>query len=776
MAESASPVSKTRASGGIAGLRRYSTLFAVALVAFGLGEVGMFLYQRSVTQWADHSRDVARLARSAYGQVVDRRAAANMYLLSSGRRVPVPAQIAAAITDSSLDSLARLTADNPGQTARARAIARAFRDWDSQFAAPALAGALSPAAAANLDQPLFDPVRTAFAQFLTAEDVLYDDRHGRSQLLGWLALLGMLVPSGLLAGLVVASGRRFAGQADQLTVQQETLEEQAMELEQQVEELEVSNTELGEALDAVRQARDRAESESYARQRNAGLLSAALVSSPIGLSLLDCDLRYIQVNDAIAGLTGVAAADHVGRTLREVNPRLSSDIETMLRGVVETGQPLQNFEMMRAGATPDVPMRHLLLNVYPMKSETGETLGVAVAALDTTDQRALQEQFHHAQKLEAVGRLAAGIAHDFNNLLTVVRSYCDLALLEMADDAPGREEIGEIRSAGERAAALSRQMLAMSRKQAIIPRAVPTGEVLAELEPMLRRVTASAVSFDMTLDRPLGIVRIDPTHLEQVLMNLVINAVDATPPDGRVAVEGRNVVLDAADVKRLVGLTAGDHVAITVSDTGSGIDAETLQRIFEPFFTTKSHGKGTGLGLSTVYGIVREAGGHVQVESTVGQGTAFTVYLPAELAEAGVVSREAPHGVGARAPVGGRGDEVVLLVEDEELLRKSLLRALKRRGYTVIEAAHGGEALRLAQEHEGPIHLVLSDFHMPGMNGRDLVARLTADWPQLKVLFMSGSSGGESGLDPAAPGNHPFIAKPFSLDDLAAKLRGALDA
>ncbi|HUX34786.1 MAG TPA: ATP-binding protein, partial [Gemmatimonadaceae bacterium] len=744
MAEFASPVSQTRVSGGIAGLRRYSTLFAVALVAFGLGEVGLFLYQRSITQWADHSRDVARLARSAYRQVLERRAAANVYLLSSGRTVPVTARIAAAITDSSLDSLARLTADNPGQTSRARAIARAFQDWNTQFAAPALAGALSPAAAANLDPPLFTPVRTAFAAFLTAEDVLYDGRHGRSQLMGWLALLGMLVPSGLLAGLVVASGRRFAGQADQLAAQQETLEEQAMELEQQVEELEVSNTELGEALDAVRQARDRAESESYARQRNAALLSAALVSSPIGLSLLDCDLRYIQVNRAIAAVTGLAADDHVGRTLREVNPRLSPDIEALLLRVLETDEPLQNLEMMRPGATPDAPMRYLLLNVYPMKSETGETLGLAVAALDTTDQRALQEQFHHAQKLEAVGRLAAGIAHDFNNLLTVVRSYCDLALLEMADDAPGREEIGEIRAAGERAAALSRQMLAMSRKQAIIPRPVATGEVMAELEPMLRRVTANSVRFDMTLERPLGIVRIDPTHLEQVLMNLVINAVDATPPDGRVAVEARNVVLDEADVKRLSGLAAGAHVAITVSDTGSGIDAETLQRIFEPFFTTKGHGKGTGLGLSTVYGIVREAGGYVRVESTVGQGTAFTVYLPAELPEAGAGPREAPRGGGAGVPAGARGDEVVLLVEDEELLRKSLLRALKRRGYTVVEAAHGGEALRLAQEYQGSIHLVLSDLHMPGMNGRDLVARLAADRPQLRVLFMSGSSGGES--------------------------------
>ncbi|HVA56259.1 MAG: ATP-binding protein [Gemmatimonadaceae bacterium] len=765
---------RRRDSGGIAGLRRYSTLFGVALAAFGLAEVGLFALQRSTSRWADHSREVARLAQTGYALALEREEMANAFLLSGGRMVPTPGEGSPAPVDSTLDSLVVLTADNPSQMARAREIGSTFRAWDTGFAAPALAGALSPAAAANLDKPLFAPLRTAFAEFLTAEDVLHEDRVGRSRILGWLALIAMLFPSGILAALVVASGRRFAGQADQLAVQQELLEEQAVELEQQVEELETSNTELAEAAESANQARERAEHEAHGRQRNAALLDAALVSSPIGLSLLDTDLRYIRVNPAIAAITGLAPEAHVGRTLRDVNPALSRDIEAQLRQVVETDEPIQNLEMVRPGPRPEARIRYLLLNVYPMKSEAGETLGLAVAALDTTEQRELLEQFHHAQKLEAVGRLAAGIAHDFNNLLTVIRSYCDLALLEMADGAAGRDEIVQIRLAAERAAALSRQMLAMSRKQAIIPRPLAVKELVTEIEPMLLRVTGETVSLDIRCQLSVGLVHIDPTHLEQVLMNLVINAVDAMPNGGRLVIDVQDTVLDAEAVKRFVGLKPGGYVSLAVRDSGTGIDDETLRRIFDPFFTTKPQGKGTGLGLSTVYGIVRAAGGHVHVLSDVGAGTTFTVYLPVGAPRDGepahTTSRTAPAG-----PVAG-GHEVVLVVEDDDLLRTSLARALRRRGFQVLEAAHGGEALRVALDHDGAIDLVLSDVHMPGMGGRDLVARLLAARPRLKALFMSGSSGENANVAGEPPSRDAFIAKPFSIDDLARQVRAALDA
>ncbi len=758
----------------IAGLRRYSVLLAVALAAFGLAEAGLFALQRSSARWADHSRRVAALARDNYALALEREGAANAFLLSGGRAAPAAAGSSRAAVGAAFDSLVALVADNPAQAARAAAFRTAFRQWDAGFAVPALAGALAPPAAANLDGPLFAAVRAAFADFLAEEEVLAADRAARTRLLGWMGLAALLFPSGLLAALVVASGRGFAGQADQLAAQQEQLEEQAVELERQVEELETSNTELTEAVETANQARDRAETEGQARRRNAALLDAALASSPIGVSLLDRQLRYMQVNRAIAAITGRTPEEHVGRTLREVNPTLSPDIEAMLRRVVDSGEPVQNQEMMRAGATPEAPMRTLLLNVFPITSEIGETLGLAVAAIDTTEQRELQEQFHHAQKLEAVGRLAAGIAHDFNNLLTVIRSYCDLVLLEMPEHAAGREDIVQIRSAGDRAAALSRQMLAMSRKQAIIPRALDVGEVLAEVEPMLKRVTGDDVALEVRRPQGLGVVHIDPAHLEQVLLNLVINAVDAMPAGGRIEIDARNAALTADDVKRLPGLAPGGHVAIAVRDNGTGIDDATLSRVFEPFFTTKAQGKGTGLGLSTVYGIIRSANGHVQVQTAVGEGTTFTIYLPAEAGRPGEVPEVRRR---TAAPSGrARGDESILVVEDDDLLRASLVRGLGRRGFTVIEAAHGGEALRVALDHDGAIDLVLSDLHMPGMHGHELAARLAVERPRLKVLFMSGSSGEASdagGVDAVRP---PFIAKPFSIEDLVARVRETLDA
>jgi PAS domain S-box-containing protein len=575
----------------------------------------------------------------------------------------------------------------------------------------------------------------------------------------------------LLAGLVVASGRRFAVAAEQLSDQQDQLEDQAVELEQQVQELEVSNTELAESMDLERQAREQLEAESRERRRNASLLEAALQSAPVAMSLLDENLRYQIVNETTCRVTGHPPSYLIGKTLREVNPAFGHDTEQALRQVLATLEPLRNMEMQRPGNAPG-KARRMLISAHPARLPD-DSIGLGVTAVDITEQRELLEQFHHAQKLEAVGRLAAGIAHDFNNLLTVIRSYCDLALLEMPDEAAGRNEIREIRAAGERAAALSRQMVALSRKQAIIPRALAVGEAVREMESMLHRVTGDTVNLRVELDAPLGIVHIDPTHLEQVLMNLVINAVDAMPTGGEITVTGSNVRLDEAAAAQLHGLRAGDHVAITVRDTGTGIDPETLRQVFDPFFTTKAPGKGTGLGLSTVYGIVRDAGGHVHVDSVVGRGTSFTVYLPAEVADdAAPVRRDLAPEPAARAV----GDEVVLVVEDEDSLRSTLARLLARRGYTVLEAAHGGEALRVSVEHQGKIDLVLSDFHMPGMHGRDLIDRLHEQRPELKVVFMSGSSAGPEHGEDRDAGPHPFIPKPFTVEELARTVRRALDA
>ena len=754
----------------VSAIRRHSLLFALALVAFGLAEVAMFAVQRGAQRWQEHSRQVARVARVALSLALRRDDAVTRMLLVPGVAGAAQPLADRARLDSSLDSLVALTADNPEQQGRARAISRALRAWQAGFMDSVQVGALAPAEAERRDADLFGAVQVAFGEFLTAEDVLYDDRAGQARLAGLLALLGMIVPSGLLAGLVVASGRRFAGTAEQLADQQLQLEEQAVELEQQVQELEVANTELAESMELERQARDRAEQESRERRRTAALLNAALQSSPVAMSLLDDQLRYRMVNDATCQVTGFSAPQLIGHSLREMNPGFGVDTEQALRHVLATMEPLRNLAMQRPGNGPG-KARQMLISAFPARLPD-DSIGLGVTAVDVTEQRELLEQFHHAQKLEAVGRLAAGIAHDFNNLLTVVRSYCDLALLEMPDGAPGREEIREIRAAGERAAALSRQMVAMSRKQAIIPRALAVGEAVREMESMLQRVTGDTVAMRVELDEPLGIVYIDPTHLEQVLMNLVINAVDAMPGGGEIVLTAGNVNVSEAEAARLLGLKAGTHVTLQVRDTGTGIDPDTLRRVFDPFFTTKEPGKGTGLGLSTVYGIVRDAGGHVRVDSEVGKGTTFVIYLPAEIGDQTAPER---HEVRVEAPR-AVGDETILVVEDEDALRGMLVRILSRRGYTVLQAAHGGEAMRVSVEFEGKIDLVLSDFHMPGMHGRDLIDRLHEQRPDLRVVFMSGSSAASEDAKERGAGPHPFIPKPFTVEDLARKVRQALDA
>ncbi|HEU4988403.1 MAG TPA: ATP-binding protein [Gemmatimonadaceae bacterium] len=748
--------------GGIAGLRRYSRLFALALGALGVAELALFAGQRAVQRWQDHSRDVGTIARDAFAAALDRNGTA----LAHPAGLPPLAQLDSARLDSALDSLSLLTADNRPQRARVRDIAAAVAAWNAGIAESRSGTPADRERVADL----FMPVRTRFAQFLTAEDVLYEQRRFNNLLLGLAALAAMLVPGGLLAGIVVAGGRRFAAQADQLAEQQDQLEDQAAELEHQVQELEAANASLTEVADAERRAREQAETEMRERRRSAAMLEAAMTSAPIGISIVDRDLRYVQVNDTIARITGLLPAAHVGRGMRDLNPDLDPAVEAEMRRVLATDEPSTNYELARReGATGRT--LHLLLNFYPVRTSAGETIGLGIAVVDTTEQRELLQQFHHAQKLEAVGRLAAGIAHDFNNLLTVIRSYCDLALLEMAGDAPGRAEIQEIRSAGERAAALSRQMLSFSRKQAVIPRPLAVGEALRDMESMLQRVTGRGVHLEMRLDSPLGIAHIDPTQLEQVVMNLVINAVDAMPRGGRVEIEAGNTLVDENDARRLPGISPGAYVVVAVRDTGTGIDEETLSRIFDPFFTTKPKDKGTGLGLSTVYGIVHDAGGAVRVESRVGEGSTFCVYLPAEPAE-GAALRRVPL---ARGDAGlARAGETVLVVEDEDALRAMLVRALRARGFTVLEGAHGGEALRVALEHQGRIDAVLSDVHMPGMDGRTLVDRLRVERPGLRVLFMSGSSGDERG-EPVATAHSAFIAKPFAIDDLAIALRRVLD-
>jgi CheY-like chemotaxis protein len=369
--------------------------------------------------------------------------------------------------------------------------------------------------------------------------------------------------------------------------------------------------------------------------------------------------------------------------------------------------------------------------------------------------------------MDAVGRLAGGVAHDFNNLLTVINGFCDLLLGDMPEADPRREPLAAIRGAGERAAALTGQLLAFSRKAIIAPKVLDLNDVVDSIGKMLRRLIGEDVILITSLAPGLERVKADPGQVEQVILNLVVNARDAMPTGGRLTIATANVEVREGD-PRFPELAAGRYVRLAVSDTGQGMTDGVKAQVFEPFFTTKEPGKGTGLGLATVYGIVKTYGGHVAVDSAVGAGTTFTVLLPAE-------GRPADASAGEPSGLAPRGTETVLLVEDDDGVRRLARIALEAQGYTVLEAADGDEAVAAAESHTGSIHLLLTDVVMPHQGGREVVQAVRACRPGLKVLYMSGYTDDgvfRHGVSEAADA---FLQKPFSPLGLARRVRAVLD-
>jgi nitrogen-specific signal transduction histidine kinase len=388
---------------------------------------------------------------------------------------------------------------------------------------------------------------------------------------------------------------------------------------------------------------------------------------------------------------------------------------------------------------------------------------------DLSERLLLENQLRQSQKMEAVGRLAGGVAHDFNNLLTVIGGRAVMALDRVRGDPVLQPALEIIARTADRAAALTSQLLAFSRRQILQPRVLEINAVVKGIEPILRRVIGEDVDLVLEVDPAAGTVRADPGQLEQVILNLAVNARDAMPQGGRLVLETANVELDETYARQHADARPGAHVLLAVSDTGTGMDAATQARLFEPFFTTKPLGKGTGLGLSTVYGIVRQSEGHVAVYSELGHGTSFKVYLPR------VDAAPDPTPVaGPAAPTGGT--ETVLLVEDEEGLRELAREILEMQHYTVIEAATPGEALARLERHPDPIHLLVTDVIMPQMSGRQLAAQVTRRRPEVRVLYMSGYTDDaivhHGVLDPGTP----FLQKPFTPASLARKVREILDA
>jgi two-component system, cell cycle sensor histidine kinase and response regulator CckA len=403
-------------------------------------------------------------------------------------------------------------------------------------------------------------------------------------------------------------------------------------------------------------------------------------------------------------------------------------------------------------------------------SEADDSLSIQGFLVDVTERRQLEERLGQSQKLDAVGRLAGGLAHDFNNLLGVIAGFGELAVRELPPEHSVQGRLAQILRASQRAADLTRQLLAFSRKQVMQPRVLDMGAVLADVEKMLHRLIGEDVVLVVRNAPGLGNVRADPSQVEQVILNLAVNARDAMPRGGTLTLETTNVELDEDYVRRHAGVDAGRYVMLAVSDTGIGMDEGTLARMFEPFFTTKGEGKGTGLGLATVYGIVKQSGGHIWVYSERDHGTTFKIYLPRVDAPAD----EAP-AASARAAT-PHGTETILLVEDQEALRTMIREILEEQGYTVLEAEGGQAALEIARKHSGRIHLLLTDVVMPRMSGRELAERLAPERPECRALYMSGYSNGAISDRGMLMAGTALLEKPFTSERLGRSVREVLDA
>jgi PAS domain S-box-containing protein len=520
------------------------------------------------------------------------------------------------------------------------------------------------------------------------------------------------------------------------------------------------------------QANDSLNAEVLERRRHEALLQSILNNTFDAIISIDERGMIETFNEAGERIFGYSRAEVVGRNVSMLMPQpYCSQHDGYLETYLRTGiAKIMGVGREVVGRRKDGAEFPIDLTVTECKQQAGEQRRFIGVVRDITERVRLQEQLHQAQKMEAFGQLSGGVAHDFNNLLTVIVGYCECLEDDPAMTYDSRAMLHEIHRASDRAASLTRQLLAFSRKQVFQSKVLILNEIVAETSSMLRRLIGEDITLETALSPTLWPVRVDAGQIEQVLMNLVVNARDAMPQGGRLTIETANVELDESYSEEYLDVQPGRYVVLAVSDTGCGMDPITKARIFEPFFTTKAPGKGTGLGLATVFGIVKQSGGHVTVYSEPAKGTAFRIYLPKVESVVELPSEE-------KFPKPSRdGVETILVVEDAPMVRNLACRILRSHGYTVLEADGGVEALRICEQHAGTIHLVLTDVVMPEMSGRELSELFRARKLNLKVLFMSGYTDDAVMRHGILEAEASFIQKPFTPSSLAQKVREVLDS
>jgi len=529
------------------------------------------------------------------------------------------------------------------------------------------------------------------------------------------------------------------------------------ELRQRILEMENTKAELKQAQELLEKERE--------------TFFPILHKAPYGIALIDNDGNFNYINPAFTNITGYTLEDiftrkdwfHRASPFPEYRQEI---INSLKRDVIQKSVERIFSIVCKKGEIKEIEFKPTLL----------DDDRIVVILSDITERKraekekaALQEELRQSQKMEAVGRLAGGIAHDFNNLLTVISGNCELSFLQLKGGDPLKENIQEIKRAADRATSLTRQLLAFSRRQILEPKVLDLNTIIKDLDKMLRRVIGENIKLVTLLSDGLGTVRTDPGWMEQVIINLALNARDAMPSGGKLIIETTNVELGESYAQSHVAMKPGRHVKLCVRDTGTGMSPEVRERLFEPFFTTKAKGKGTGLGLSTVYGIVMQSGGNICVHSEPGLGTTFEIYLPRvdesleEMREK-VTREEPPH-----------GSETILVVEDEEDVRSLLVQVLEMQGYTVLETSCGEDALEVSKNRKEPIHMILTDVVMTGMSGRQLADQLLPLQPKTKVLYMSGYTDNEIFHHGVLEEGTNYIQKPFTIDGLARQVREVLD-